>query len=83
MLCKLKTFNTLENVSILSNTTSYHSCSEFVKFLEKALPLPNGFNGSGGSFKRGKSRTRVPEKPSWETNKPLKAIKTNHSRESK
>eukprot|EP00794_Sanderia_malayensis_P007824 gene7824-8673_t len=51
------------------------SCTEFMNFLEKSLPLPKGYDGLGGAVKKQKPADVPPVRPKWETSKPLRAIK--------
>ena len=52
------------------------SCKSFVDFLEKCLPLQQGFASSLSGMKKEDKKEKPPERPRWETSKPLKDIKS-------
>jgi len=53
------------------------SCKAFMEFLEKSLPLPSRDEGRIKASKNAKLAEKKPERPRWETSKPLGAIKPN------
>ena len=56
---------------------SINSCKAFMEFLEKSLPLPSRDEGRIKASKNAKIAEKKPERPRWETSKPLGAIKPN------
>ena len=52
-------------------------------FLEKSLSLSNGYGGQPKISKIEPAREKIPERPKWETSKPLKAIKAQREIPSK